>query len=77
MDGRRHHPAGVVGRGGATDRVKEATVLGTGGRLRRLAAMWVVSMLGTMTPGEMWGGGEGEGLFYSSLDLCKNFFGDK
>jgi len=36
-DGRRHHPAGV-GRG-ASDRVKEATVLGTGGRLRHLAAI--------------------------------------
>jgi hypothetical protein len=36
-DGGRHHPAGV-GRG-ALDRGKEATVLGTVGRLRRLAAM--------------------------------------
>ena len=36
-DGRRHHPA-VVGRG-ALDRGNEAAVLGTGGRLRRLAAM--------------------------------------
>ena len=36
-DGRCHHPAGV-GRG-ASDRGKEATVLGTGGRLRHLAAM--------------------------------------
>ena len=36
-DGRRHHPAGV-GRG-ASDRGKEVTVLGTGGRLRHLTAM--------------------------------------
>jgi hypothetical protein len=36
-DGRRHHPVGV-GRG-ALDRGKEAAVLGTVGRLRRLAAM--------------------------------------
>jgi hypothetical protein len=35
-DGRRHHPAGV---GIAADRVKEATVLGPGGRLKRLAAI--------------------------------------
>ena len=38
-DGRRHHPAGV-GRGALDrDRGKEVTVLGTGGRLRHLAAM--------------------------------------
>ncbi len=36
-DGRHHHPAGA-GRG-ASDRGKEATVLRTGGRLMRLAAM--------------------------------------
>jgi hypothetical protein len=36
-DGRCHHPAGV-GRG-ALDRRNEVTVLGTGGRLRCLAAM--------------------------------------
>jgi len=36
-DGRRHHPAGVVR--GALDKGKERTVLGIGGRLRRLAAM--------------------------------------
>ena len=50
-DGQRHHTAGV-GRG-ASDRVKEATVIGTGGRLslRRLAAM-VGGELLEMTPGE-------------------------
>jgi hypothetical protein len=36
-DGRRHHPVGV-GKG-VLDRGKEGTVLGTVGRLRRLAAM--------------------------------------
>ena len=52
-DGRCHHPAGV-GRG-SSDRVREATVLGTGGRLRRLAAMVGGELLG-MTPGEDVGG---------------------
>ena len=36
-DGQRHHPAGVER--GVLNRVKEVTMLGTGGRLRRLAAM--------------------------------------
>ena len=63
------------------DRVREASVLGTGGRLRHLAPWWVVSILG-MTPGEMMWGEEGEGLsssssqeaIDSSLDLCTIFF---
>jgi len=45
-DRRRHHPAGVGSREErASDRVKEVTVLGTGGRLRQsynLSAMPIV-----------------------------------
>ena len=48
-NGRRHHPAGV-GRG-ALDKVKEATMITAGWRLRRLAAMVGGELLG-MTPGE-------------------------
>jgi len=44
---------------GASDRVKEATLIGTGGRLRRLAAM-VGGELLEMTPGEDVGGEERE-----------------
>ena len=48
-DRRHHHPVGV-GRG-VSDRVKEATVISTGGKLRHLAAMVNGELLG-MTPGE-------------------------
>ena len=44
---------------GASDRVKEATMIGTGGRLRRLAAM-VGGELLEMTPSEDVGGEERE-----------------
>jgi hypothetical protein len=82
-DGRRHHPAGV-GRG-ALDRGNEATVLGTGGRLRRLEAI----MGGEYARDDFRcdvGGEERERgsvapppveTIDSSLDLCKNFFAYK
>jgi len=57
-DRRCHHQAGI--RRGASDRVKEATMISTGGRLRRLMAMVGGELLGT-TPGEDVGGRRGRG----------------
>ncbi len=58
-DRRRHHPAGVGSREErASDRVKEVTVLGTGGRLRHLVVM-VGGEYATL--GEMWAGRRGRG----------------
>jgi len=79
-DGRRHHLAGC-GRG-ALDRGNEATVLDTGGRLRRLAAMVGGEYARDDSKCDVGGEERERGSVVpphvetidSSLDLCKNFF---